>query len=111
MPQQGTAQATCVIYDAADGSIVLMHTVVRVRGATPGAPGADEAEARSILARRNQDHKEFRALHVNADDVKPGVTYRVLRGKLMVERPSLRPARSGRPPTVRRAQRRGKRKR
>ena len=111
MLQKETAQTTCVIYDAADGSIVLMHTVVRVRGAMPGAPGADEAEARSILARRNQDRKELRALHVNADDVKPGFTYRVLRGKLMAEQPSLRPVRSGRPSTIRRAGRRAKRKR
>jgi hypothetical protein len=111
MPQKETAQTTCVIYDPADGSILLMHTVVRLRGAAPGAPGADEAEARSILARRNQDRKELRALHVNADDVQPGFGYRVSRGKLTAEKPSLRPARSGVSQTVPRARRREKRRR
>jgi len=108
MPQKETAQTTCVIYDPRDGSVVLMHTVVRLRGAAPGAPGADEADARAILARRNQDGKELLALHVNADDVQPGFSYRVSRGKLTAEKPSLRPARSGARQTVRRARRREK---
>ncbi len=111
MPQKETAQTTCVIYDTVDGSIVLMHTVVRLRGAAPGVPGADEADARSILARRNQDRKEFLALHVNADEIQPGFRYRVSRGKLTAEKPPLRAARSDAPQTVRRAQRREKRRR
>ena len=111
MPQKETAQTTCVIYDPADGSIVLMHTVVRLRGAAPGVRGADEADARSILARRNQDRKEFLALHVNADEIQPGFRYRVSRGKLTAEQPSLRPPRSEGPQSVRRAQRREKMRR
>jgi hypothetical protein len=111
MPQKETAQTTCVIYDPADGSIVLMHTVVRLRGAAPGVPGADEADARSILARRNQNRKELLVLHVNADDVQPGFRYRVARGKLTAEKPSLRPARSDARQTVRRARRLEKRRR
>ena len=111
MPQKETAQTTCVIYDPADGRIVLMHTVVRLRGAAPGAPGADEADARSILARRNQDRKKLLALHVNADDVQPGFRYRVLRRKLTAEKPSPHPARSDTPKTVRRARRREERRR
>jgi hypothetical protein len=111
MPQKETAQTTCVIYDPADGSIVLMHTVVRLRGAAPGAPGADETDARSILARRNEDRREFLALHVNADDVQPGFKYRVSRGKLTAENPSRRPARSDAPQTVRRTRRRETRRR
>ena len=91
MPQK-TPQTTCVIYDPADGSIVLTHTVVRFRGAAPGTPAADEADARSILARRNQDRKELVALHVNADDVQPDFGYRVSQGKLTAEQPSLRPS-------------------
>jgi hypothetical protein len=109
MPQKETAQTTCVIYDPADGTIVLMHTVVRLRGAAPGASGADEADARSILARRNQDRKELRALHVSADDVQPGIRYRISRAKLTAEKPPLHPARSDAPQTVRRARRRVKR--
>jgi hypothetical protein len=88
-----------------------MHTVVRLRGAAPGEPGADEADARSILARRNEDRKELLALHVNADDVQPGFRYRVSRGKLTPEKPSLRPSRSDAPQTVRRARRREQRRR
>jgi hypothetical protein len=111
MPENETAQTTCVIYDPADGSIVLMHTVVRLRGAAPGVRGADEADARSILARRNQDRKELLALHVKADDVQPGFRYRVSRGKLTAEKPPLRPARSDAPQAVSRARRHEKRRR
>jgi len=111
MPQTETAQRTCVLYDTADGSIVLMHTVVRLRGAPPAAPGADEADARSILARRNQDRKELRAIHVNADDVQPGLRYRVSRGKLTAEKPPLRAARSHSTKAVSRVRRREKRRR
>ena len=82
MAQKAIAQTTCVLYDPADGSIVLMHTVVRFGGSKLAGRKAAEVEARSIVARRKQHRKELKALHVKADAVQPGVAYRVSRGRL-----------------------------
>ena len=83
MVRKAPAHTTCVLYDPADGSIVLMHTVVTLAGAKPAARKAVEDEARSILSARKWHRKGLRALHPRAGAVKPGVAYEVSRGKLI----------------------------
>ena len=76
------APTTCVLYDPADGSVVLTHTVVRLRGSTSGGPQDAEDEARAILSRRKPHRPDLKALHVETDAIKPGAAYRVSNGKL-----------------------------
>ena len=76
-----------------------------------GSGGVTTSSLRFGASRRNQDRKELLALYVNADDVQPGFRYRVSRGKLTAEQPSLRPPRPEGPQIVRRARQGEKRRR
>jgi len=74
--------ATCAIYDPADSSVQLVHTVVRIGGGKPPDQAAVEAEAREILATIKRDRPGLSSLHVKEDALSPGGPYRIVRGKL-----------------------------
>ena len=61
MARKETAQTTCVLYDPADGNVVLVHTEVRFGSSRPAGRKAAEAEARSVLSRRKQHRPDLRA--------------------------------------------------
>lgn len=82
MPQKPIQAATCAIYDPADSSVQLVHTVVRIGGGKAPDQAAVEAEAREILTTVKRDRPGLSTLHVREDAVSPGGPYRVLRGKL-----------------------------
>jgi hypothetical protein len=82
MAKKPPATATCVLYDPADGDIHLVHTVVYFPGATPRAWAAVEKEARQILADHQRDRAGLKSMRVNTKAIEPGVSYRVVRGRL-----------------------------
>ena len=82
MAKRPPATATCVLYDPADGVIHLVHTVVYFAGAKPRAWQAVEKEARQILSESRRDRARLKSMRVKAKAIEPGVSYRVVRGKL-----------------------------
>jgi len=82
MLQKLIKAATCAVYDPADSSVQLVHTVVRIGGGKAPDQAAVEAEAREILTTIKRDRPGLTTLHIKEDAVSPGGPYRVLRGKL-----------------------------
>lgn len=82
MARTSPTTATCVLYDPADGDIHLVHTVVYFPGAKPRAWRTVEKEARQILSESRRDRAGLKSMRVNAKAIAPGVSYRVVRGKL-----------------------------
>lgn len=74
--------ATCAIYDPADSSVQLVHTVVRIGAGKAPDQAAVEAEAREILATFKRDRPGLNALHVKEDALSSGGPYRIVRGQL-----------------------------
>ena len=82
MPRKSPAATTCVLYDPADGGIHLVHTVVQFHGARPANWSAVEKEARQILSASKRDRSGLKSLRVDAKALAPGLSFRVVRGKL-----------------------------
>jgi hypothetical protein len=82
MPRTLPKTETCVLYDPADGSIHLAHTVVLFSGAKAASWKAIEREAREILSSNKRDRPGLKSLRVRANALTPDSAYRVVRGKL-----------------------------